>query len=355
MTLSSSSDIPSTSFASSSSTSAKTIVVKQEKRTFKNHEQEMYCDAWLELAIKANKQLWIPNYCPLGKAKIIPHFDIHDFQSITNYYVLVEKLVDNFYETGLNHIIDNLQCSLELGVEEAFENPRKMSPRTKIDWEGRSLIETPSLNRVYCRLFLHYIDWTSHIPELRELTIADQIRLVIDRAVPCVDLLLGYRGMQNNIKGLALSGGTYFPRDNSEQNLIDKDLKPYLTLLANWIYDEFQVPAKEMCLTPTEYSLLRLLVFFVPVPGLSQHGKETVRKANNFYREILAQQIKIQLDTSSMDQILNRMGDVMKFLSVIETAKNLEDEGFSVMTLFNIADMQGELPYEIHIRKGFTS
>uniref|UniRef100_A0A914XYU4 Uncharacterized protein n=1 Tax=Panagrolaimus superbus TaxID=310955 RepID=A0A914XYU4_9BILA len=70
--------------------------------------------------------------------------------------------------------------------------------------------------------------------------------------------------MQNNIKGLPLSGGTYFPRDKSEQDLIGSDLKPYLTQLANWIYDEFTVPAKEMLLTPTEYALLRLLVFFVP-------------------------------------------------------------------------------------------
>uniref|UniRef100_A0AC34FPP2 Uncharacterized protein n=1 Tax=Panagrolaimus sp. ES5 TaxID=591445 RepID=A0AC34FPP2_9BILA len=239
---------------------------------------EKECQKWHSLIVATSKRMFKANSGPLGAVRIIPEYDKSDAVSIANYFVLVEKLCDEYFDCNAVHTISpcsEYSHSTDISASRALSEPRDISARTKIDWSGRFFITSFAFKRIWCRIVGLYMDWTSHIPELRELTIADQIRLVIDRCVPCIDILLGYR--------------------------------------------------------------------------------KIVRKANNFYREILAQQIKTQLNTSSMDQILNRMGDVMKFLSVIETAKNLEDDGFSVMTLFNIADMQGELPYEIHIRKGFNS
>uniref|UniRef100_A0A914Q1P6 Uncharacterized protein n=1 Tax=Panagrolaimus davidi TaxID=227884 RepID=A0A914Q1P6_9BILA len=359
--MTSSSDIPSTSFASSSSAN---IIVKQEKRrTLKHHEQEIHSDGWLELAIKANKQLWIPNYCPLGKAKIIPHFDIHDFQSITNYYVLVEKyaniitatkktikeffrLVDNFYETGLNHIIDDLQCSLELGVEEAFENPRKMSPRTKIDWEGRSLIETPSLNRVYCRLFLHYIDWTSHIPEINQMLNEDWNQLIFARSVPCLWMMLCQRSIIYGTNGISLSGGIYFPLDEKEQAQINTTamLKKICILLM----EEFIQPAKAINLTQSEYAILRVLCFFTAETKLSPGGREVVRKTRNFYRNTLVQHIR---EKYSSDETANRVSEILSILPILEIASRIANDEFCFMTLFNVAEMQGKLTYDLYVKK----
>ena len=159
--------------------------------------------------------------------------------------------------------------------------------------------------------------------------------------------------MTANAKGVVFSGGSYFPRDEQEQDtMVDPEIKPYLKRLTNWLYDEFVISAKKMNLTEAEYAILRLLIFFVPVDGLSEEGKQIVREASNFYRSILCSEIRSEHSDWEIDQIMDRISSVMSFLQVIETAKIIEDEGFSVMTLFNIAQMKGELPYEVHIRKG---
>uniref|UniRef100_A0A914QNT9 Uncharacterized protein n=1 Tax=Panagrolaimus davidi TaxID=227884 RepID=A0A914QNT9_9BILA len=109
-----------------------------------------------------------------------------------------------------------------------------------------------------------------------------------------------------------------------------------------------------MKLTLIEYSLLRLLLFLTPVPGLSPQGKKIIKNASKFYREILVSQI-LKTTNNSIYKAMERMGTVMKFLYVMEEAKCYTDQNFSVMTLFNIADVKGELPYEVHIRKGLKN
>ena len=209
---------------------------------------------------------------------------------------------------------------------------------------------------MWCRIVTHYCDWVSHIPEFSKLNHADKLRLIIDRTVPCIDVLIAHRGMVANVKGVVFSGGSYFPRDNQEQDtMVDLEIKPYLKRITNWLYDEFIVPAKKINLTEAEYAILRLLIFFVPVDGLSEEGKQIVREAANFYRTILCNEIKTEFPHLKIDQIMDRLSSIMSFLQVIETAKVIEDEGFSVMTLFNIAQMKGELSYEVHIRKGTSS
>ena len=208
---------------------------------------------------------------------------------------------------------------------------------------------------MWCRLFTHYCDWVSHIPEFSKLNHYDKLQLIIDRSVPCVDILLAHRAMMANAKGVVFSGGSYFPRDEQEQDtLADPEIKPYLNRLTNWLYDEFVVPAKEINLTEAEYAILRLLVFFLPVDGLSEEGKQIVREASNFYRNILCNEIRSEYPDWDIDRIMDRISNIMSFLQVIETGKVIEDEGFSVMTLFNIAQMKGELPYEVHIGKGIS-
>uniref|UniRef100_A0AC34GUK5 NR LBD domain-containing protein n=1 Tax=Panagrolaimus sp. ES5 TaxID=591445 RepID=A0AC34GUK5_9BILA len=343
---------PSTSAASTSASTSFSntcnIIVKQE--TFKHQHENLYSDTWLDLAIKANKQLWIPNYYALGKAKIIPQFNSNDFQSITNYYVLVEKLIDNFYETGLNHIIDDLQCTLDLGVAEAFENPRKMSPRTKIDWEGRTILEATSIHRVYCRLFLHYIDWTSHIPEINQMSDEDWNQLIFARSVPCLWMMICQRSIIYKTKGISLSGGVYFPMDEKEQTQINNNAMPFLKKICVLLMEEFIQPAKAINLTQSEYAILRVLCFFTAETKLSPAGRETVRKARNFYRNILVEHLR-QSYPSNEISIATRVSEILSILPILEIASRLANEEFTFMTLFNVAEMHGNLTYELYVKK----
>ena len=105
-----------------------------------------------------------------------------------------------------------------------------------MDWSGKSLLESSGLNRIFCRLFLHYIDWASHFPELSEMSNQDcvsfsfflnlflnfQNQLMFSRSVPCIWIMLCLRSINNKTKGISLSAGMYFPSDEAEQGLIDK-------------------------------------------------------------------------------------------------------------------------------------
>uniref|UniRef100_A0A914QAI9 Uncharacterized protein n=1 Tax=Panagrolaimus davidi TaxID=227884 RepID=A0A914QAI9_9BILA len=102
---------------------------------------------------------------------------------------------------------------------------------------------------MWCRVFLHYIDWTSHIPELQQLTLSDQVRLVMDRATPCIDIMVGYKPVLNNFDGIALSGGSYFPASENEQSCVDKEYNfhlPLRTVQHSSSRDAHSVPPKQI-------------------------------------------------------------------------------------------------------------
>ena len=87
------------------------------------------------------------------------------------------------------------------------------------------------------------------------------------------------------------------------------------------------------------------------VSTLSSKGKAIIKEARNFYRNILIQTITHKFPDWTHEQICTRLSQLLCFLPVMETAGRIEDDNLSVMTLFNVADMQGELTYEIHVRK----
>uniref|UniRef100_A0AC34QH69 NR LBD domain-containing protein n=1 Tax=Panagrolaimus sp. JU765 TaxID=591449 RepID=A0AC34QH69_9BILA len=147
---------------------------------------------------------------------------------------------------------------------------------------------------------------------------------------------------------MALSGGSYFPRQESEQKIMDKRV---ILRQANLIYDEFTTPARHMHLTKNEYAILRVLVYLMPVDHMSENGKRVVREAANFYRNVLCMQIRQSYPDLSIQQVMDRMSRMMVFLSVLENAKAMGNAAFSMMLLFNCPEMKGDLTYEFHIRE----
>uniref|UniRef100_A0AC34Q1C9 NR LBD domain-containing protein n=1 Tax=Panagrolaimus sp. JU765 TaxID=591449 RepID=A0AC34Q1C9_9BILA len=204
---------------------------------------------------------------------------------------------------------------------------------------------------MWCRIVTHYADWVSHIPEFTKLSYHDQLKLIVDRSAPCVSVLIAYKTYITNGEGIVLSGGSYFPRDELQQEIMDPAIRPYLKRLTDILYDEFVIPATEMKMTEIEYSLLRLLVFLMPSDNMSYEGKEIIRQASNFYRNILCLQIKKQFPKWDDEEILDRMTKIMTFLPLMEIAKSASNAGFSVMTLFDIAQMKGELIYDVHVKR----
>ncbi|KAE9546471.1 hypothetical protein FO519_010317, partial [Halicephalobus sp. NKZ332] len=218
-----------------------------------------------------------------------------------------------------------------------------MSHRSKIDWTGRYFLKANALHKVWCRIMSHYVDWTSHIPELSQLSDDDQLKLMIARSIPCVWMMVSHRSMIYNTNGISISGGTYFPKDEEERQQVDKEIYPFLKRICDWVTEEFIEPAKEMEIGEEEYALLRILCFFMPAATLSPKGKAIVKEARNFYRNILVQTIIHKFPDWTHEEVCNRISKLLCFLPVMETAGRIEDDNLSVMTLFNVADMQGEL------------
>uniref|UniRef100_A0AC35GC45 NR LBD domain-containing protein n=1 Tax=Panagrolaimus sp. PS1159 TaxID=55785 RepID=A0AC35GC45_9BILA len=205
---------------------------------------------------------------PLGAMKIVEKFEKSDISSVIQYFLNVERVCNDYVENGANHItIPENEFYTNLSPFQVLSEPRKICPRTKLNWTDKFLVTSDVLQQGWCRSFLNYIDWVSHIPELHQLTIDDQIRLVMDRGTSCMDILAGYRAFQNNVhyvKGIPFSGGAYFPRDDSQNKLIDPGFNPMLKEYAISIYDEITIPAKELNLSSTEYALLRVITFLTP-------------------------------------------------------------------------------------------
>jgi hypothetical protein len=117
---------------------------------------------------------------PLGIAKLIPSFNSEDPLSIGKYFVSVEWLCDQFVDSELSHVSEEFlkmgSCNIEIPVNEAMIQPRKVCTRTPIDWAPKFEYTSLSVMRAcYCRLLVHFFDWISHIPELSELSEADKV------------------------------------------------------------------------------------------------------------------------------------------------------------------------------------
>uniref|UniRef100_A0AC34Q309 Ecdysone receptor n=1 Tax=Panagrolaimus sp. JU765 TaxID=591449 RepID=A0AC34Q309_9BILA len=320
-------------------------VVKMEKNEVMESRYKKWSQLALNLKLDSNS-----NTCPLSTMRIIPIFDRADAYSVSQYFVAVEKLCDNFVDSHASHMFSlesEYHCTASISAETAYSNPRNVSYRTPIDWKGRYHIDSKKLKPMWCRIFTHYVDWLSHVPELTALSMTDQTKLMIDRCGPCVNIMCGYRAIVTNTKGIVLSGGSYYPRDETELKRMDKKVS---LKQANWVYDEFISPARHMRLTENEYAILRVLVYLMPADGMSEDGKRVVREAANFYRNVLCTQIRQSYPDLSFQQVMDRMSRIMVFLSVFENAKAMANAGFSMMVLFNCPEMNEDLIYEVHVR-----
>lgn len=291
---------------------------------------------------------------PLGIAKLIPSFNPDDPLSIGKYFVSVEWLCDKFVDSELSHVSEEFlkigNCDIEIPVNEAMVQPRRVCPRTQMDWSPKFEYTSLSVMRAcYCRLLVHFFDWISHIPELAELSETDQRLLVVDRIVPCVWLLMCYRTVLSSAKGVLCTGGQFFPDNTGGSNSewVCGSIKT-----ANYAKDELIEPLKRMGVTQSEYALMRVLCLCVPVGGLSEEGNKLITKSRQKYLSTFSQLIRQGLpEDTTASQVLQRISKLMLMLPIAERIAQMDDNTIAMMCVFNLAEMRGTLPYEIHVRK----
>jgi hypothetical protein len=104
----------------------------------------------------------------------------------------------------------------------------------------------------------------------------------------------------------------------------------------------------------------------MPVQNLSPNGKEVMRSAQQLYQTALSHSVKqvcMERDAHGLpshsvageDGWIARLSKLIMWLAEVEKVVQIEDDQLSLLTLFNIAEMGGSLPYEFHVRKSMRT
>ncbi|KAI6233335.1 Ligand-binding domain of nuclear hormone receptor [Aphelenchoides fujianensis] len=179
-------------------------------------DEERSCSTSSSSALACiNREVNVPFDGPLGWRSALKTPARHDLEGLLEYFQNVDRFVDEYCDTHYSHIHPTApfyKHDMNLSVEEAFHAPRRLSSRSKILWSADTWITRDSLTSVWCRQIQHFIDWTSHIPELRQLEAEDRLRMLATQGFAVHGLTVFHRTLKHTKKHCLLtSGGTYLP------------------------------------------------------------------------------------------------------------------------------------------------
>ncbi|KAI6210187.1 Nuclear hormone receptor family member nhr-34 [Aphelenchoides besseyi] len=302
--------------------------------------------------VEVNKTLNFPYEGPLAYKSPLELPSTNDFRSLLKYFNEVDRFVDEYYDTGLSHTSHFKDYNINLSIQEAFMiSPRRLSSRTKILWQPNHWVTSESIGKVFCRTIVHYIDLSSHIPELQLMEPEDKLRLLVSRAMTFCGLTAMHRTFKYAKKRCVLTtGGGYMPLEIEElvrfRTLCigDKTLSDSVQS-AVMTYDTFVGPMRDLQLTDDEFVLLRLISFFVQTQKLSQEAREIVRTAQSYYQSLLIQYLCSKYERT---YALQRLTDILSFIPIIENQVAIRDNQMIAATLFN-SDLKGTLTHDFFI------
>uniref|UniRef100_A0A914EAR0 Uncharacterized protein n=1 Tax=Acrobeloides nanus TaxID=290746 RepID=A0A914EAR0_9BILA len=271
------------------------------------------------LRIERNLLVNNPN-APLGTFNSIASKDMSTPIGIAEYFMLVEKMCDMYVDCNIPHHTSEFaqSCSLNVPQRLGFHEPRLISQRSPINWAPQVYTSSQYYSQNWCRNTVHYIDWASCIPEVKQLSEKDREIMLLSRCVSSVFLLFGHRSHKMNVPGIALGGGTYFPTNQEEWNYVDKDI---VMLMANssGIMSSYIQQIGQLKMTDAEFALLRVISFFmIGEQSLTPEGMAIVKSARNKYLECLNQLVYAINGSLGVLGIMNRIGQFMLIISDIE-------------------------------------
>ncbi|KAI6227738.1 hypothetical protein M3Y99_01213400 [Aphelenchoides fujianensis] len=303
------------------------------------------------------QRLHIPITLPLGVRRMIPQFDPNDLSSITHFYVNVEQLTEVYAEHDFNHVFapkDAHFYSMDVTLRDAFLHPRMMSARSKMEWSPNYMVP-PSFAAIYARLTVLFADWASFVVEVQQLEEDDRLRLLTGRAMQWIWLTLAHKSFgvlrANGRRVLLAGGGSFMPVLEEEMDTIMQQYGQ-VAACSRWAYDEMVVIAHEMQMTENEWVLLKVIAILTPVLFMSTEGAALVKKAQAKYREALVAEV-LRQTSGDFAAAMQRLARLLGFLTVVESCARIEDDSFATMSMFNLAEMQGEFTFEFHVSRKY--
>ncbi|CAD5227165.1 unnamed protein product [Bursaphelenchus xylophilus] len=292
---------------------------------------------------------------PLGARNVIGLFDPSSAITVQRYYVLVDRLVNDYHEHDVNHLIGVSpfhNVDLNIPLESALNaEPRRVCQRSKLDWTASYPLPTSCFPRIWSRMFVAYSDWASHIPELKKLSFEDRTQLLVSRMTSVwwhwiVHQTVKHIPTEQHV--FLMTGGSYLTLDQeSMENSLDKSLCANLRKSCEWLFDEVARPAQDLQITDGEFLLLRLILLFTPSPCLSPEGNVLVREAQKFYRSALSE-IVLQSLKSDPLAASTRICSLMSLCTPFEHMAQFETESMTLLVLNGIQGSAGRLPGEYY-------
>ncbi|KAH7704099.1 NHR-34 protein [Aphelenchoides avenae] len=287
---------------------------------------------------------------PLGAKRIIRLFDNSDAAAITEYFVSAERLCDVYGDPSLDPTIMQLggKYNVNIPASEALRRPGAICPRIPADWRPLKVASVKNFTHDYLRTIAHFFDWASHLPEMERLSDSDRELLITGRLVPCTWLLMCHRSAIQNANGIVITAGEYLPANGYHK--MEPEIRP-LHVVADAAMSDLVEPFQELSISEAEYAFLRVICLCQPVPKMSPEGTELIRKAKDKYLGVLSEIVRKTGGDDALDRIIQRIGRIMLLLPAAERVAQLDDATLSMMSLFNYAGFQGNLTWDIHVKK----
>ncbi|KAH7694325.1 NHR-34 protein [Aphelenchoides avenae] len=110
-------------------------------------------------------------------------------------------------------------------------------------------------------------------------------------------------------------------------------------------------PLRCLAVSEAEYALLHVLCLCTPVSSLSNEGEEIVRTAKNKYLSVFSDIVGKSLNVAAFNDIIERIGQLMMLLPAAERVGHENDTTLAMMSMFNYAGLQGNLTWDLHVKK----
>ncbi|CAI5449496.1 unnamed protein product [Caenorhabditis angaria] len=274
-----------------------------------------------------------------------PEFEEHYglMRNVFNIQRSIDGISDDPDDLVLNF---QLQCNVNIKLEDAFLNPNKVSKRTRLEWSRCTrLAELKDLQITWCRTFVWFHDYLSSFVEFRTLCHDDKLYMFKNRFAPVAWVLYAFQAYVNGVDGVTLTNDAWYPNDRELQKEMHSSCNDYYNPLGDMMTHDLVNTMREIEMNEEEYSALLAIVAFKPDYRISNVGNDHIQATRDKYTQALCEFVRFKIGSDLMS--MERIGSLMLMLTTVETLTRQEDDNVQYMALFNLAGLNG-LPYELH-------
>ncbi|KAI6183974.1 Nuclear receptor NHR-62 [Aphelenchoides bicaudatus] len=198
-----------------------------------------------------------------------------------NVLIEAERYLLTYFEDE-NVVIQIERQNRRMVFSEIFQDPRTFCPRTRISPTGTRVADLNDTVHDWSRCLVFFVDYLKAVPEFRTFSLEDQFLIGESRYPAFHWWMAACWTTMNGCDGVSYCNGSYFPRDPSQQKVLDqrKCTERFLHLLVK--------PLRNMDISLSERILIgTLIIFTASVTNLSPPGAKRLIECRRLYSDLL--------------------------------------------------------------------